>query len=755
MGDGERILIVDDDANIRRTLSDIIAHDGYTVVTAATGATALKRVAQAAPAVALIDLKLSKEIDGIELIVQMQDISPLTENLIITGYASQKAAIAAVNHGCFGFIEKPFAIELLLLSIRRAVEKYNTAVALHESESKFRQVYERMAVGVTRISFDSRIDHANWACCQMMGYRRHELNGKYLGEILHLETFEENIENWKRLCRGKIDNYRMEGEFIHMHGHKIHGILDANLIRNVKGEPEYLLCSIVDITERKRAEATLRESEAQYRRLVEGSPDIVWSFSDKRGTLYASARVVEILGYSPDYLYENPWLWNKSIHPDDQGHIAQAVTDFVDGKDLDVEYRIKGSSGDWRWFRDRSIGRRMEGNETIIEGITTEITERVRAEEAIRESEEKHRTLFETMVQGVVYQNADGYIFSANQAAERILGLTLDQMQGRTSMDPRWKAIHEDGSDFPGDTHPSMVALATGKEVRDVVMGVFNPELEDHTWININAVPQFRQGETAPYQAYTIFEDITERKQSEDEMRAALLKLKRSNRDLEQFAYVASHDLQEPLRMISSYVQLLARRYRGQLDDDADEFIDYVVGGAKRLQALILALLDYTCVRTRGQPLAPTDMNSVMEGVLTNFKLAIADSDAEVTCDVLPTVNADAAQMAQLLQNLIANALKFHGDDPPRIHVSAERHDTGWRFAVRDNGLGIDPKYHERIFIIFQRLHARDDFEGTGIGLSVVKNIVQRHGGRAWVESEPGAGATFYFTIPMAPDGSP
>jgi signal transduction histidine kinase len=245
---------------------------------------------------------------------------------------------------------------------------------------------------------------------------------------------------------------------------------------------------------------------------------------------------------------------------------------------------------------------------------------------------------------------------------------------------------------------------------------------------------------------------LVERRDALVEQRADL---ERSNRELEQFAYVASHDLQEPLRMVASYVQLLDREYAGTLGEEAHEFIGFAVDGAKRMQALIQDLLTYSRVGRAEVPTQPTDLDAAYDRALENLSAPIEESGATVSAGHLPTVVANASQMTQLLQNLIGNALKFHGAEPVEISIGAERHNGEWTLGVRDNGIGIDPKHADRIFAIFQRLHTREEYPGTGIGLALCRRIVERHGGQIWVESEPGRGTTFRFTLPARDDVSP
>jgi light-regulated signal transduction histidine kinase (bacteriophytochrome) len=252
--------------------------------------------------------------------------------------------------------------------------------------------------------------------------------------------------------------------------------------------------------------------------------------------------------------------------------------------------------------------------------------------------------------------------------------------------------------------------------------------------------------------------DVSERKRAEEALAQSLDELQRSNRELEEFAYVASHDLQEPLRAVGGCVQVLQRRYKDQLDDRAEELIRHAVEGSGRMQNLINDLLQYSRVGTRGKPLEPTNTNRVLDDVMRSIRPVIEESGAEIHRDELPQVMADSSQLGQVFQNLITNALKFRGEGTPEITIGAQHH-TGeeghapeWVFHVRDNGIGIAPEYSERIFVMFQRLHTRAEYPGTGIGLAICKKIIERHGGRIWLESEVGQGTTFFFSLPDVPE---
>jgi light-regulated signal transduction histidine kinase (bacteriophytochrome) len=239
-----------------------------------------------------------------------------------------------------------------------------------------------------------------------------------------------------------------------------------------------------------------------------------------------------------------------------------------------------------------------------------------------------------------------------------------------------------------------------------------------------------------------------QRRHAEEELAAKVKELARSNRDLEQFAFVASHDLQEPLRMVASYTQLLAERYRGKLDENADKYIGYAVEGALRMQALIRDMLAFSRVGRTGNPRGGGDCDTAVKAALLNLAAVVAETKATVIYESLPPVAVELTQLIQLFQNLIGNAIKFRGKDPPTIRISAEQHDLRWQFAVADNGIGIASEHQDVIFVIFQRLHARGDYEGNGLGLAICQKIVEQSGGKIWIDSEPGQGSTFRFTLP-------
>jgi PAS domain S-box-containing protein len=408
-----------------------------------------------------------------------------------------------------------------------------------------------------------------------------------------------------------------------------------------------------------------------------------------------------------------------------------------------LDYRIEVKSGDELGLLGREFNQMAASiaeKEAQLRHWAAELEQKVEERTAeLSASEERYRILSETSPDMIFTIDRDDQVQYVNTPAARQFGKTPEQVIGKPLAEL-----------FP----PSMVAsqqiaiqqvLRTGEPLSSERQIAFPG---GQLWLDTQLVP-LRNGAGEVSAVMGVSRDITDRKQAEEKLQKLLDDLARSNAELERFAYVASHDLQEPLRMVTSYLQLLEQRYKDKLDGDALEFINYAVDGSNRMKTLISDLLAYSRVGTRGKEFTLTDCEEVITRVLTNLQVSNEENKAKVTHDPLPRVMADDAQLESLFQNLIGNAIKFRSKKTPKIHVGVEQKGREWVFSVRDNGIGIDPQYFERIFIIFQRLHNRKEYPGTGIGLAISKRIVERHGGRIWIESQPGKGSTFFFTLPI------
>lgn len=366
----------------------------------------------------------------------------------------------------------------------------------------------------------------------------------------------------------------------------------------------------------------------------------------------------------------------------------------------------------------------------------------------IKKSENRMSALFEAATEGIIISDLNGEIVTVNKKAEELFGYHRDELVGEkveVLVPPQYKSKHKHFRySYYDDPQPRPMG-----EGRDLY-GLCKDGTEFPVEVSLN---HFENEEGRFVISYVI--DITQRKKAENkllkahqELKQKAVELKQSNDELEQFAYVASHDLQEPLRMVASYTQLLARRYKDELDEDANDFIEYAVDGVKRMHALLNDLLQFSRVGTRAKPFRKVDINKVVQDALQNLEKYIEEHDAEIIIEsFLPKLSVDKLQLTQLFQNLIQNAIKFKKNGRPRVRISACELEDCWQFDISDNGMGIDEKHQERIFVIFQRLHSRDSYNGSGIGLAICKKIVGRHGGDIWVDSELGKGATFHFTI--------
>ena len=368
-------------------------------------------------------------------------------------------------------------------------------------------------------------------------------------------------------------------------------------------------------------------------------------------------------------------------------------------------------------------------------------TERKRMEVAVREALRYAESIVETVREPLVVLDIDLKILSANRSFYNTFKVIPDETIGNFIYDlgnqqrdiPRLRTLFEDI--LPKNTKFDNFEVEHDFPIigRKIML--------------LNARRIYRK-DIGTQMILLAIEDITEHKRREEELKKLSEELARSNTDLRDFAYVASHDLKKPLQSIEGFAKLLGRRYKGKLDAKADEFIEYIGSGVKRMQMLIKDLLEYSQVGAKEKKFKPTDCSGVVQKAVGNLQAAIEESNAVVTYDELPTVMVDTPQMISLFQNLIDNAIKFRGEEAPRVHISAERKGDEWVFSIRDNGIGIDPKDSEQIFGMFQRLHGSTEYPGTGIGLAICKKIVGQHGGHIWVESELGKGSTFFFTLP-------
>ncbi|MCF4967490.1 GAF domain-containing protein [Nostoc sp. CMAA1605] len=576
-----------------------------------------------------------------------------------------------------------------------------------------------------------------------------------------------------------------------------------------------------DITEKHHTASALKESEERWQLALQGNNDGIWDWNLKTNQVFFSPRWKQMLGYADHEISNNLEEWSERVHPDDVDWVIQAIQAHFDRRTpyYITEHRVQCKDGSYKWILDRGQALWDEtGNVVRMVGSHTDITERKQTEAELQKQNLRSQLFAEITVKIRETLHIQEILQTSVQEVQKLLQAdrvlifrlwpdgsgTVEQeavlpdwpvILGKNIVDPcfqqgyvekyrqgRISAITDITQADIQDCHREFLQQFGVKA--NLVVPILNHAgiwgllvahqchtPRDWNQFELDLLQQLaNQIGIALYQAQLLEQQT---RQSQE--------LARSNAELESFAYVASHDLQEPLRMVTSYLQLLERRYKPQLDGTAEQFISYAVDGAQRMQTLINDLLNYSRLTTRGQPFISVDCAAILERVKTNLKIAIEESSAIITHDPLPTVTADPTQLTQVFQNLIANAIKFRREVPVEIHIgvvgtgdwglgTGDKVDvtpipnaqcpipnapfpmphshSQWLFSVRDNGIGIEKQYLERIFVIFQRLHGRSKYPGTGIGLSICKKIIERHGGQIWVESQPGAGSVFYFTIP-------
>jgi PAS domain S-box-containing protein len=625
-----------------------------------------------------------------------------------------------------GVVVLPLAMVLLGLAGALVAREFRVR---RQTEGRFRAVVEAAANGLIVTDERGSVVLANREANRMFGYEPEGLVGTSVERLVPKDARERHAgfragflaqPQVRAMGAGRdLFGVRRDGaEFpveiglspLRMHGHS------------------YVLASVVDITDRRRTEEAVRSRQAVAR-----------AYDQLLDHVHAFVRDME--GRIVHWNAGAERLYGRS-HAEAIGRISHQLLQTQLPQPLAAIEAELLRDGQWR---GELVQRHCDGRPIFVtthwvlqrgaDGAPTGVLEVNDNITGLKHSESRFRAIIDSAPIGMMIVDRAGQVRLINREIERLFGYARAELVGQPveMLVPRDTRAHHPA--FRNQFVHNLQARPMGGG-RDL-FGVHKSGAEIPVEIGLIPIEM----DDGPVVLASVV-DITVRKRAEAELR-------RSNSELEQFAYVASHDLQEPLRMVASYVQLLSRRYRGRLDADADDFIGFAVDGAFRMQRLIQDLLAYSRVSTRGSPMVPTDVGEALGGALASLRLAAQEAGAQVTSDPLPRVRADPGQLEHLFLNLVGNAIKFRGDRAPVVHVSAETDgDDAWHFSVRDNGIGIEPEYFDRIFVVFQRLHGRERYDGTGIGLAIAKKIVERHGGRIWVESEPGHGATFHFTLP-------
>ncbi|ELY29955.1 PAS/PAC sensor signal transduction histidine kinase [Natrialba magadii ATCC 43099] len=603
--------------------------------------------------------------------------------------------------------------------LKKSQEAFNTLVDTVEEYAIF------------RLDEDGRIISWNEGAHQIKGYDRDEILGEHFSTFYTDEDRAMNVPERNLQAALETGSAEDEGWRVRSDGSQFWANVTITPIRAADGTHQGFLKVTRDMTDRRNRE---QELETELQRVFNRVSDALYAVDNEFRFTLVNDRAEELLGYpEADLLGESLWdVFPSAAEIDDVWDAFHTARDEQIPTDYELYYPRLGF-----W-----VEANLYPSETGISVYFRDVSERKQREQALEESKQRYRTIAEYFPNGVV------------ALFDHDLEYTLAAGQGFEKIDEEPSEI--EGASFENTWTP---------ETRDTLEPVLRSALEgdeqsvefwhdDREWM-LYAVP-VTDSEGTVFAGMTMAHDITERKENQRKLEETVAQLEESNKRLEQFAYAASHDLQEPLRMVSSYLQLIERRYSDAFDEDGEEFLEYAVDGAERMRRMIDGLLAYSRVETRGDPLEPIDLDDVFANVREDLQLQIAETNAEITVadDGLPRVRGDANQLRQVFQNLLENALEYSGDDRPRIHVDAESRFRDrrreWVISVHDEGIGIESSDQDRVFEVFERLHNPEDHPGTGIGLALCERIVERHGGEMWIESEPGAWTTVSFTVPAA-----
>jgi PAS domain S-box-containing protein len=625
------------------------------------------------------------------------------------------------------------------ISVRREAEKH-----LAQMEGRYRGLLEAAPDAMVVVNQRGEIVLLNVQAEKQFGYRRDELLAQPVKNIIPEGFAERLIADG---TRSADDALAQEiGTGIELVGRRKDGSgfpIEIMLSPLDSDEGVLVTAAIRDISVRKNAEKYLAQMEGRYRGLLEAAPDAMVVVNQSGEIVLLNVQAEKRFGYRRDELLGQPV---KNVIP--EGFAERLIADGTRtasdalAQQIGTGIELSGRRKDGSEFPIEIMLSPLEGAEGIlVTAAIRDISVRKEAEKHLAQMEERYRGLLEAAPDAMVVVNQSGEIVLLNVQAERQFGYRRDELLGQKveNVIPEGFAERLIADALRSTEDALAQQIGAGIELNgrrksgsEFPIEIMLSPLESTEGVLVTAA----------------IRDVTLRKQVEAQLLQKIEELNRSNEELAQFAYIASHDLQEPLRMVASYTQLISRRYKGKLDSDADEFIAFAVDGANRMQRLIQDLLAYSRVGTKGKNLLDTSSEDALQQALFNLRGAIEESAALVTHDPLPNVLADEMQLTQLFQNLVGNGIKYRRPGISRVHISAVKNgEEKWMFSVRDNGLGIDSQYFERIFGMFQRLHKREEFAGTGIGLAICKKIVERHGGNISVESEPGQGSTFRFAL--------
>ncbi|QLK25872.1 PAS domain S-box protein [Natrinema zhouii] len=603
-----------------------------------------------------------------------------------------------------------------------------------ELESELQRILGRISDAFYAVDDEFRFTHVNERAAELLQHSEEELLGEQLWEVFpDLRDLDEVWDAFHTaLETQEPTSYELYYDTLDFR-------VEANLYPSETGISVYFR----DVTERRERERELEQTERRFEAIFE-DPNILVGLLEPDGTVldingtameYIDADLEDVIG---EPMWETPW-WDEGDQV--QRDVREWTERAAAGEYVNFETDLTRPNGEW--YTLSGVFRPVTNDEGDVVSIFVsdrDITERKKRERELEESEQRYRTLAEHFPNGVVtlFDHDLTYTLVAGQGFDKIPVDPADA-EGE-QFDDVWPTETSDA------LRPALQAALEGEE-RSVEL-----EYAGREWVIYTVPITDTRGDV--FAGVSMAYDITERKEYQRKLEETVDRLEESNKRLEQFAYAASHDLQEPLRMVSSYLQLIESRYADALDEDGEEFLQFAVDGADRMRDMIEGLLAYSRVETQGDPLEPVDLDSVLESVLADLRLQIEETDAELETDTLPRVEGDASQLRQVIQNLLSNALEYSGDSSPRISVDAERRGREWVISVSDEGIGIDPDDQDRVFEVFQRLHSREEYSGTGIGLALCQRIIERHGGEIWVDSDPGEGATFSFTLPATEDST-